>query len=282
MGLIASITRGYPIASADNFIAGECVPSQFLFKTIGFAQRAPLKSCRKLKGARTMSEVMTVESIIEANWIVNGYWTKTRVPYDSTRDIDILAYSVKHQHLVIAESKAQGPAGAIYAYTQAQRDDHNGFCRYIQKDGSNYIDILAHIPNILREDALQCLFWPMKRLTVQLVFNVVTESEELRKSAEEEMANVVKTAMIGTDFQSIEVDCKLQSHLEVLSETMTKIGGKGGRRYGHTVLDLASELNRYLNPCRILDAGSNKKLREIIVARAASTFRRAIGEETLK
>jgi hypothetical protein len=44
-----------------------------------------------------MAEVMTVEAILEADWLLQGYWTKPRFPIQtatgSRSDIDVLAYA---------------------------------------------------------------------------------------------------------------------------------------------------------------------------------------------
>ena len=69
-----------------------------------------------------MSEAMTVETIVEADWKMNGFWTKLRFPLRTQKgswsDIDILAYHPETKVLVIAESKVRGNKKAIYAYTR--------------------------------------------------------------------------------------------------------------------------------------------------------------------
>ena len=43
-----------------------------------------------------MAEAMTAEMIVEADWILKGYWTKLRYPFrvaSGWSDIDILAYA---------------------------------------------------------------------------------------------------------------------------------------------------------------------------------------------
>ncbi|MBU4185423.1 MAG: hypothetical protein KKI12_06545 [Proteobacteria bacterium] len=64
-----------------------------------------------------MSEAMTSESIVEAEWLLKGYWTKMRFAFQTDKggwsDVDILAYHPESKHLVISESKVRGPKGVI-------------------------------------------------------------------------------------------------------------------------------------------------------------------------
>jgi hypothetical protein len=66
-----------------------------------------------------MAEVMTVEAIVEADWLLKGFWTKPRFPLriesGQWSDIDVLAYEPGRQHLVISESKVSGPRKDVYA-----------------------------------------------------------------------------------------------------------------------------------------------------------------------
>lgn len=68
-----------------------------------------------------MSELMHSEAIIEAEWLLKGYWTKPRFAFQTLKggwsDVDILAHNPETKHLVIAESKVRGPKSHVYAYT---------------------------------------------------------------------------------------------------------------------------------------------------------------------
>ena len=58
-----------------------------------------------------MSEAMTAELIVEADWLLKGYWTKMRFAFQSDKrgwsDVDIMAYHPESKHLVISESKVR-------------------------------------------------------------------------------------------------------------------------------------------------------------------------------
>lgn len=69
-----------------------------------------------------MSEVMTSESIIEAEWLLKGYWSKMRFAFKTPKgawsDVDVLAYNPEEKHLVISESKVRGPKNIVCGYTK--------------------------------------------------------------------------------------------------------------------------------------------------------------------
>jgi hypothetical protein len=54
-----------------------------------------------------MAEAMTVETIVEADWQMRGFWTRLRFPLQTPKggwsDIDLVAYNPEDQHLAIAE-----------------------------------------------------------------------------------------------------------------------------------------------------------------------------------
>ena len=69
-----------------------------------------------------VSEAMTAEMIIEAEWIFKGgYWSKLRHAFQTEKgrwsDIDVLSYSPGAKHLAISESKVRGPKNHVRAYT---------------------------------------------------------------------------------------------------------------------------------------------------------------------
>ena len=89
-----------------------------------------------------MSEAMTTESIVEAEWVLKGYWTKTRFPFkiktekgSGWSDVDVLAYNPETNHLVISESKARGRKNRIIAYTQQSQ---NNFRSILDTDKRDY------------------------------------------------------------------------------------------------------------------------------------------------
>lgn len=60
-----------------------------------------------LKEEPDMAEAMTVETIVEADWQMRGFWTRLRFPLQTPKggwsDIDLVAYNPEDQHLAIAE-----------------------------------------------------------------------------------------------------------------------------------------------------------------------------------
>jgi len=69
-----------------------------------------------------MAEAMTVETVVEAYWQIQGYWTKLRFPFQTENnawsDVDVLAFHPEDQHLVVAESKVHTSKKVVYAYVK--------------------------------------------------------------------------------------------------------------------------------------------------------------------
>ena len=93
-----------------------------------------------------MSEAMTVETIVEAYWRLQGYWTKLRFPFQTKgrgwSDIDVLAYHPEEKVLVISESKVRGPKRDVYAYTNFSREKYGDIFEY---DEVGYLSFLKNI-----------------------------------------------------------------------------------------------------------------------------------------
>lgn len=68
-----------------------------------------------------MAEAMTVETILEADLLLRGFWTRVRFPFQTDNggwsDIDVLGYNPERRELVLAESKVRGPKKDVSAYT---------------------------------------------------------------------------------------------------------------------------------------------------------------------
>lgn len=186
-----------------------------------------------------MSEPMTTELIVEAEWRLKGYWTKLRVPVkveNGWSDIDVLAYCPESKHLVIAESKAEGRKNVIYA-----GENSNYWSRFTSRLPKYYEDSVtfANCRN------------SVKKLTVQLVSNWVPHP--CRSKVIAEAQDEVKDVM---DVRNVEV--MLDTVIDVLARVLELEHKTGiGRRYGHPILDLARELNRYLHPS-VRGAGRSK------------------------
>ena len=156
-----------------------------------------------------MSEAMTSESIIEAEWILKNYWTRVRFAFQTEHgawsDVDVLAYRPETKHLVVAESKVKG----------------------LCEDGVVFSSFRRMV----------------KRITVQLVCNYIV-SEEIRESTKEEVLRAK-----GAKKLPAPMNLELDTTIDVLGRIvqLERQSGKG-RRYGHPILDVARELNRYFSP----------------------------------
>lgn len=74
-----------------------------------------------------MSEVMTVETIVEAYLQTKGYYTKTRVSVkkeNSYLDIDVLGYNNMTKTLAFAESKSHGKKTKVFYRKFSEPDIH--------------------------------------------------------------------------------------------------------------------------------------------------------------
>ncbi len=206
-----------------------------------------------------MAEVMAVESMVEAEWILEGgYWTKLRFPFQlangSWSDIDVLSYQPEKKHLVISEVKVRGPKQWVGAYTEDTKQNYGSILDY---DGNNYFSLIRHLPRCCEDGVVFDSFArSVKRLTFQLVSNYVIDGL-LKAEAEQEVADAIKES---PDVPPIKVDVVLESTLEVMARVIKKERTcNQGRRYGHPLLDMARELNRYLEPTiRYAGRGSAK------------------------
>ena len=179
---------------------------------------------------------MTVELIAESEWVLKGYWTKLRTPVNKTGDIDVLAYCPKRRHLVVTEVRAHGKKTQVYAgkFGAVEHDPFVG-------------PMLKHIEDGCAGDADIFGFGAhdVSRLTVQLVSNWVIEPS-YRDEANAVVLEAVK-ARVPAD--RIEACVMLDTTLEVFARVIESERSLAqGKRYGHPILDLAREINRYLNP----------------------------------
>ena len=213
---------------------------------------------------------MTTELIVEAEWMLKDYWTKVRFPFQTEghawSDIDVLAYSPVTKHLVVAESKVQGSKNKVYGYTP--ETDH----WFIDK---GYLGFLDNLPRILGDGVVfDRHAEPIDRLTVQLVSNTVI-LPELADEARTSVVDYVRKNNPGLP-GGVRVDAMLDSTLDVLARVIERERQSGqGRRYGHPVVDIARELNRYLDPS-IEGAGQGKARTDPVRHEALRSFWKAI------
>ena len=222
-----------------------------------------------------MSEAMTSEAIIESEWILKGYWTKMRFAYQTPKggwsDIDVLAYDPEKKHLVISESKVRGPKKDIFAYTEHTKTEYGTILEY---DEDNYFSSLRNLPEICKDGVIFATFSKMvKQMTVQLVSNYVIEKAlkaEAEKSVMDKIENLIPNSKVTLRIM-------LDTTLDVIARVIALENEHGqGRRYGHPVLDIAREINRYTNP-NVRYAGRGKTKTDQIKKQAIESFLLSIG-----
>lgn len=207
-----------------------------------------------------MAESMTVETILEADWRLQGYWTRLRVPYRSSKskdgkwgysDVDLLAYHPVKKHLVIGESKAEGGKSDVFVYSDSAEEIDTD-CQKIM--AYSYFDFIRKLGQIYKAETIfdttindTCdLNELVRSLTVQLVSNLfMTEGvkQRVRLRLQEQ---VRKDLAISPDTL---IEIRIETAVEVFARIVENIGVRDqGKRYGHPVLDLARELRRYSKP----------------------------------
>lgn len=220
-----------------------------------------------------MAETMTSESIVEAEWLLMGYWSKMRFAFQTAggawSDVDILSYNPESKHLVISESKVRGPKNSVYAYTQHTSEEYGSIIEY---DGDKYFSFLRHLPKLCEDGVIFKNFKGMiESLTVQLVSNYVV-TQDKKFAAIKSIDSEIKKLKIP-----VAAKVELDSTLSVLGRIIAAERDSGqGRRYGHPVLDIAREINRYFYP-EVHYAGRGRDAREEVRQEAIKDFMSALG-----
>jgi len=215
---------------------------------------------------------MTVETILEADLQLRGFWTRLRFPFRTAKggwsDIDVLGYQPERRELVLAESKVRGPKKDVYAFTPFTQATHGNILEY---DDGNYFDFLRHIGHACADGVIFGSFTKMVRaLTIHLVSNYYVAPECM----EEAGATVLKRVRPDVP-KTVKLAIKLETTLDVISRIIASEHVHAqGRRYGHAALDIARELNRYLHP-NIRFAGRGPRSTDPIKKALADTFERA-------
>jgi len=125
-----------------------------------------------------MSEIMTSEAIIEARWILEGYWTKPRYAYQTKKggwsDIDVLSYNPETKHLVISESKVQGRSKAVFAWTKEYETLKGQKLHEWEEGSDNYLGFIGNLRTIVDDANIFSDFDKyVKKLTIHFVSNYV-------------------------------------------------------------------------------------------------------------
>ena len=203
---------------------------------------------------------MTVETIVEAYWRLQGYWTKLRFPFQTQgrgwSDIDVLAYHPEKKIIVISESKVRGPKRDVYAYTNFSREKYGDIFKY---DDSNYLGFLEQVKLICSDEVVFRKFSKMvDRITIQLVSNYYIDDSVMEKVKDDIYRKIKNSIPSG-----IEIEIRLDTTFHIICQIIKlEKSSQQGRRYGHPVIDIARELNRYLIP-NVKYAGGRKEALKI-------------------
>ena len=224
-----------------------------------------------------MSEVMTSESIIEAEWLLKGYWSKMRFAFKTPKgawsDVDVLAYNPEEKHLVISESKVRGPKNIVCGYTKHSYEKYGSIIEYDKVDNgsANYFSFLRHLPRLCNNGVIFEDFMKMvNRVTIQLVSNYVVSSN-LKDNVLSTIENEIKEFRLP-----VKANFLLDTTLDVIARIIVEQRTSGqGKRYGHPVLDIAREINRYFYPSVRYAGGKDSA--GIVKEEATKRFLEAIG-----
>jgi hypothetical protein len=235
-----------------------------------------------------MAEAMTVETIVEAYWLLQNYWTKVRFPVQTKKggwsDIDVLAYNPLNKTLVISESKVRGEKDAVYAFTT---DAESVIAFDIKK--KNYFKSLGDITKYAcnnyvndkkdNNDGEEKLFkirdmindGIVNTVIVQLVSNYYI-SEDLKPSLIKELRDNYIRENIPPNIKKKNIVVKIDTTFDILIEVIKLEYGKNqGRRYGHPVIDIARELNRYMRGT-VHNVGNGTEIKKIFTDKLREAF----------
>jgi hypothetical protein len=197
-----------------------------------------------------MAEAMTVETILEADLQLKGFWTRVRFPFQTDNggwsDIDVLGYNPERRELVLAESKVRGPKKDVYAYTADTKKRCGDILEFDLYDGRpNYFSFLDNVKRVCSDRVLFESFTNMVgSLTIQLVSNYYI-APDCKKDAQRTILARVRSSVP----KRVNVRIELETTLDVIARIICNENAHPqGRRYGNPMLDLAREINRYMHP----------------------------------
>jgi hypothetical protein len=220
-----------------------------------------------------MAEAMTVETILEADLLLRGFWTRVRFPFQTAKggwsDIDVLGYQPERRELVLAESKVRGPKKEVYAFTRDTKERYGDILKF---DDANYFSFLDNVAQACDDGVLFKSFAKMVgTLTIQVVSNYYI-APECRVDARETIAKRVRPSVPT----KVKVHVELETTLDVIARVIREENKhEQGRRHGNAMLDIAREINRYMHP-NIRYAGHSKLSAEQIRKDLVGTLQEAL------
>lgn len=152
--------------------------------------------------------------------------------------------------MVISESKARGQKKDVFVY---QKEPGYNFFQF-DKDMGNYLSFLSHIRDVCFGDRIFKNFRGMVRtVVVQLVSNYYIKECDLPEVKKDIYKRVKRDVP-----KNVEVQIRLDTTIKIFCEIIKRVNAdRRGRGYGYPVLDIAREINRYINP-KISYAGKEK------------------------
>lgn len=211
-------------------------------------------------------EAMSVESIIQAYWQIQNYFTIPRFCFEKKSDendtnwgnysdIDMLAFKPKNPSdmkskstLVLCESKAHGRKNQIIfrdfdkSYSQFEdiqlnhKDGHT-------KDLIHFID--SNVTYLLtHEDLLNGLvnLNEIEVLKIQFVSTILFHNQEKIKPL---IVSHLKKRITPITF---DIEVEITTHFDIISRLFLMVqNGQSGKRYGNQILDFIREINRYIH-----------------------------------
>jgi hypothetical protein len=204
-----------------------------------------------------MAEAMTVELIIDAYWILKGYWTHPRFSFQTQKggwpDFDVIAYHPNNRVLVVSESKARGQATDVFSFSPYTKKKYrcSTFAKW-EGGPKDYLNFISNIPRIWEDNLIfntrKKFKESVRELVIQLVSNYMI-SPELLSESKESVRNLLLTIASKCPLKKEAIRISLTTPFDLFCEIQSMIIEKPqGRRYGNHILDLARELNRFLHP----------------------------------
>lgn len=220
-----------------------------------------------------MAEAMTVESMIQAYWHMEHYFTiprfsflKERIDGSGYSDIDLLAFKTAQwidpetktnidddrgkTILVLCESKAHGEKNKI-KYDDYKKEKFIDFDSL--KDEANQHDLIKfyfNVDYIITHGSLNNLINlnNLDILKLQFISTALFCNEDIIvKSIENKIRELFIDKYKFTN-PTFLVKLEITTHFDIINKLFAQVQkDETGKRYGNPVLDFVRELNRYIN-----------------------------------
>ena len=202
------------------------------------------------------------ESVLEAHWKLQKYWTKVRLTYENKKDFDLVAYNPLLKTLVVGEAKAQSTVNTIYLY-------HQGFEEEFHDKNSGYCKFISDIRKLWEPGFIfktsKDFSDNVDNLIIHLVLNVYIQKSEkkrversLEKHCRDTNENIPK---------KLNIEVQIDNFMDIIAEIQNNIKKdefKQSRMYENTILDFMRELKRYTYP-DFKDVGYDRNIKDKVI-----------------